>query len=161
MNKSIPFLVLCLVAIPTFAKEKYAPLPEKVLRAKTIFIDNRTMDARIGDYVFREIPKWKRFVLVTDRSKADLAFVLTESTHEAVASNNVRTTNQIGTTSITTGGGVYSYVDGSVTLEIVDADGSVWANTKPFSRKGATTDLMHDLKKRIEYQEREQRATVK
>jgi hypothetical protein len=151
--KIIGLIVLLLIAVPVLAKEKYAPLPETLMRAHSVFIENKTMDARIGDYVFREIPKWKRFVLVTDRAKADVVFVITENTHEAVASNNVRTTNVIGTTAITTGGGVYSYQDGSVTLEIVDADGTVWANTRAFSRKGAMRDLLNDLRDRIKRQE--------
>jgi hypothetical protein len=33
----------------------------------------------------------------------------------------------------------------------------VWANTKAFSRKGATKDLMNDLRQRIERQEKAER----
>jgi hypothetical protein len=150
-------LVIIFLAVPTFAKETYAPLPGQLMQAKTVFLENKTKDAKIGDGVFRELSKWKRYVLVTDRSKADIVFVLTMTTHEAIWSNGTRVSNQIagsGTT-ITTGGQVYSYTTGRVTLEIQDMEGTVvWANTKPFSRKGATKDLMKDLKQRIERQEK-------
>jgi hypothetical protein len=149
-------LLIMFLVVPTFAKD-YAPLPEKLLQAKTVYVENQTKDAERGDTMFRELSKWKRYVLVTDKSKADLVFVLTMSTHEAIGSNGTRVSNQIagsGTT-ITTGGQVYSYTTGRVTLEIQDTEGTVvWANTKSFSRKGATKDLMKDLKERIERQEK-------
>ncbi|HYT21374.1 MAG TPA: hypothetical protein VEW05_14240 [Candidatus Polarisedimenticolia bacterium] len=147
-------LLVPLLAVSTFAKETYAPLPEKLMQAKTVYVENKTKDAQIADVVFRELLKWKRYVLVTDKSKAELVFVLTETTHEAIYSNGTRVSNQIGSATITTGGQIYSYTAGSLTLEIQDAEGTVWANTKPFSRKGATRDLMNDLRQRIERQEK-------
>ena len=106
----------------------------------------------MADVAFRELPK--KYVLVNDKSKADLVFVLTMATHEAIWSNGTRVSNHIGATTITTGGQVYSYTAGSITLEIQDADGTVWANTKVFSRKRATRELMNDLRQRIEHQEK-------
>ncbi len=147
-------LLTLLLTFPMVAKETYAPLPDKIMHAKTVFIENRTNDAEVADMVFRELPKWKKYALVNDRSKADLVFVLTMATHEAIYSNGTRVSNQISNTTITTGGQVYSYTAGSITLEIQDAGGTVWANTKPFSRKGATKDLMNDLRQRIERQEK-------
>ncbi len=138
----------------TVAKESYAPLPEKLIQAKTVYVENKTMDAGVADTAFRELGKWKKYVLVNDKSKADLVFVLTMSTHQAITTNSTQVSNQIGATTITRGGEVYSYTAGSVTLEIQDAGGTVWANTKPFSRKGATKQLMNDLRQRIERQER-------
>jgi len=106
----------------------------------------------VADVAFRELPK--KYVLVNDKSKADLVFVLTMATHEAIWSNGTRVSNHIGATTITTGGQVYSYTAGIITLEIKDADGTVWANTKVFSRKRATRELMNDLRQRIEHQEK-------
>ena len=150
----LTMFLLTLLLFPVAAKETYAPLSEKIMHAKTVFIENRTNDAEVADMVFRELPKWKKYALVNDRSKADIVFVLTMATHEAIYSNGTRVSNQISNTTITTGGQVYSYTAGSITLEIQDAGGTVWANTKPFSRKGATKDLMNDLRQRIERQEK-------
>ncbi len=147
-------LLVPLLAVSTFAKESYAPLPEKIMHAKTVYVENRTMDAVVADTAFRHLQKWKKYVVVNDRSKADLVFVLTMATHEAIYSNGTRVSNQIGATTITTGGQIYSYTAGSITLEIQDAAGTVWVNTKPFSKKGATRELMNDLRQRIERQEK-------
>src|SRR5260370_8408308 len=123
------------------------------MQAKTVYIENRQNDAEVADMIFREPRKWKKYVLVSDRSKADLVFVLTMATHEAIYSNGTRVSNQISNTTITTGGQVYSYTAGSITLEIQDAGGTVWANPKPFSRKGATKELMNDLRQMIQRHE--------
>ena len=159
MSVLATFLTMFLLTLLTFpmatvAKESYAPLPEKLMHAKTVYVENRTNYAEVADMVFRELPKWKKYVVVNDKSKADLVFVLTMATHEAIYSNGTRVSNQISNTTITTGGQVYSYTAGSITLEIQDAQGVVWANTKAFSRKGATRDLMNDLRQRIERQEK-------
>jgi hypothetical protein len=57
---------------------KYAPLPDRVASAKTIFYVNDTGSTRFGDDMYQEIRKWNRWQVVTDRSKADLIFVLSQ-----------------------------------------------------------------------------------
>ena len=156
--KSISNFVLVAIllsALGTFAKEEYAPLPPKLLLAKTVFIENKTGHAEAGDALFKELNKWGRFQIAKTKSDAELVFVLTLESHESVYSSP-SVTNQVGTSKITTGG-VRSYTAGSVTLNILDAhnDSDVWENTKPLSRKGATHDLVDDLRKRIETQEKE------
>jgi fructose-specific component phosphotransferase system IIB-like protein len=66
------------------------------MQGKTVYIENKTGDARVADTVFRDLAKWKKYVLVTDKSKADLVFVLTMSTHEAIYTNGTRVSNSIG-----------------------------------------------------------------
>jgi hypothetical protein len=62
--------------------DKYAPLPDKVVKAKTVFYVNDTGNSRFGDDLYREIKKWNHWEVVTDRSKADLVLVLSQ--HETV-----------------------------------------------------------------------------
>lgn len=147
---------IVLVAVAANSKESFAPLPTKISQAKTVFIDNKTASAHISDEVYHDLTKWNRFTIVADKSKADLVLVLTQETHQAISSDNTVVTNQVGSAKIANGGGVYSYTSGKVTLTILDAhdDSEIWANTKAFSRKGATHDLVEDLKKRMEYQEK-------
>jgi len=57
---------------------KYAPLPEKVVAAKTVFFVNDTGNSRFGDDMYQELRKWNRWQVVGDRSKADLIFVLSQ-----------------------------------------------------------------------------------
>src|SRR5260370_34414056 len=116
-------LVLCLfIASNTFGKEKYAPLPSKLMQAKSVYIENKTGDAERGDVFFKELTKWKRFSIVSEKSKADLVFVLGMTTHEAVASNNVRVTNKISdNTRMTTVDAHYSYEYDNESSDTVDA----------------------------------------
>src|SRR5260370_34309349 len=89
-------LVLCLfIASNTFGKEKYAPLPSKLMQAKSVYIENKTGEAERGHVFFKELTKWKRFSIVSEKSKEDLVFVLGMKTHEAVASSNVRAPNKL------------------------------------------------------------------
>ena len=75
-------LILLAFAFCTFtlaAKEKqHLPLPATVLAAKTVFIDNQTGMAKLGDRAYEELKKWGRFSnKLTDRKHADLIFQLT------------------------------------------------------------------------------------
>src|SRR5260370_37745499 len=101
MKMSATFLsmfLLTLLQFPVAAKETYAPLPEKIMHAKTVFIENRTNDAEVADMVFRELPKWKKYALANDKSKAVPEFVLTMATHEAIYSNGTPASNHIPNT---------------------------------------------------------------
>ncbi|SRR6266576_928489 len=78
-------LVLTFVIMPSpvYAQhatdnDKYAPLPEKVVKAKTVFYVNDTGNSRFGDDLYRELKKWNRWEVVTERSKADLVLVLSQ-----------------------------------------------------------------------------------
>lgn len=71
---------LLLNAIGACAQEKlYAPLPDRVVAAKTVFFMNESGTARFGDDLYRELKAWNRWEVVTDRDKADLILVLSAS----------------------------------------------------------------------------------
>jgi predicted Zn-dependent protease len=75
-------LLLCSAAAA--AREKiYAPLPDKVIAAKTVFLVNDSGAAKFADALYREVKDWNRWQVVTDRGKADLVLVL--SRQETVA----------------------------------------------------------------------------
>jgi len=68
----------------TAAKEKHhLPLPPVVFTAKTVFIDNQTGMAKLGDRAYEELQKWGRFQIVSDPKQADLIFLLTAQEHNA------------------------------------------------------------------------------
>jgi outer membrane protein assembly factor BamB len=74
------FGLLLLCALTAVAEEKiYAPLPEKIVTAKTVFFMNESGTARFGDDLYRQIKAWNRWDVVTDRGKADLVLVLSPS----------------------------------------------------------------------------------
>ena len=64
-----------------FAQDKYAPLPEKVINARTIFYVNDTGSSTFGDNLYQELEKWNRWEVVTDKKNADLILVLSQRDH--------------------------------------------------------------------------------
>jgi len=80
MRISISFLsVVCILSFSSsaLAKTKHAPLPQQVLQAKTVYIDNQSGLAYIGDRAYDEVSKWGRFKIVNSAKDADVVFLLT------------------------------------------------------------------------------------
>ena len=58
-------------------KEKnHVPLPAQVIAAKTVYIDNQSEGASVGDKAREELRKWGRFQLVSDRAGGGFNFRL-------------------------------------------------------------------------------------
>lgn len=78
MRRSILALLL-LQAVYLFAgDDQYAPLPDKIVNAHTVFLMNETGKAKFGDAVYKEIKTWNRWQVVTERNEADLILVVTD-----------------------------------------------------------------------------------
>lgn len=73
-------LVLAALSVPVMAKMR-APLPDKLLAARTVYLENWTGDADLVDDLYEELQLWNRFKIVTDKSKADLIVRLSVSTY--------------------------------------------------------------------------------
>jgi len=66
-------LVALILAIPlVLAAQTVSP---KVLSARTVYVDNQTGFAYVGDRAMEELKKWGRFKLIADREEAD--FIMT------------------------------------------------------------------------------------
>src|SRR2546423_899142 len=77
---TVVFGVLLLCSLIAVAEKKiYAPLPDKIVAAKTVFFINESGTARFGDDLYRQIKSWNRWEVVGDRGKADLVLVLSPS----------------------------------------------------------------------------------
>jgi len=72
-------LVLVLCSLAVAGEKAYAPLPDKVVTAKTVFFVNESGTARFGDDLYQQIEAWNRWQVVTARTKADLVLVLSPS----------------------------------------------------------------------------------
>jgi hypothetical protein len=57
---------------------KYAPLPDQIVIAKTVFLINETGKAKFGDAVYKQIKTWNRWQVITDKTQADLVLVVTD-----------------------------------------------------------------------------------
>jgi outer membrane protein assembly factor BamB len=77
---TVVFGALLLCSLIAVAEKKiYAPLPDKIVAAKTVFFINESGTARFGDDLYRQIKSWNRWEVVGDRGKADLVLVLSPS----------------------------------------------------------------------------------
>lgn len=74
MNK---FVFVFLLVSSTLALGQKAPLPDNVVKASSVFLINES-NSKLGDAVYRELRKWNRWQLVTERSKADLVLVVSQ-----------------------------------------------------------------------------------
>src|SRR5215831_15998551 len=71
------FLVLVLLCASTAAKEKqHLPLPQQIISAHTVFIDNQTGLAQLSDEAYREIRHWHRWQIVANADQADVVLLL-------------------------------------------------------------------------------------
>jgi hypothetical protein len=136
MRIAAALLAITICAAPlTAGEENHMPLSAKIMTAKTIYIDNRSGMAQVGDRAYDELKNWGRFQVVTDRKQADLILVLSVETHSA----------------------------GPTTVSILDpATGdTLWESTHAwrgslFVHGSATRDIIKDLRKRVEEQQRQQ-----
>ena len=72
----LPALVFSGALLIAGADEKYAPLPDKIVQAKTVFLQNDSGEQGLIDQVYREIEQWGRWKVVTDRAEADIVIGL-------------------------------------------------------------------------------------
>jgi hypothetical protein len=143
-------LIVLLLSIMALA-EKHAPMPDRLMNAKTLYIDNQSGVAETADRAYDEFSKWNRFKIVTDRGQADLIFLIevdpgTSGEHGTVSTYNSGT-QSVQTSSIHTSG-----QNGATKVRVIDqrTGDTLWAQTKPFAFKSATRKIVKELRKRME-----------
>lgn len=167
MHTSRSFLAAALILtvapiLPAKNKQslEHAPLPAKVLTAKTIFIQNETNQPEIADKAYTQLKSWGRYQVVDSKEKADLVLLFTlgyshtqHQDSDYVSLYNSQTgayTSGVvpsGTTTVT-----WTYTQ----VRVIDAATSdvMWADERPWLRKHSATDeLMEALKLRVGEQE--------
>jgi len=50
----------------------YAPLPPKLIAAKTVFLQNDSGEQKFADHLYRQIHEWGRWRVVADKADADV-----------------------------------------------------------------------------------------
>jgi hypothetical protein len=137
------------------ATKTRAPLPAKVLSAKSIYIENHA-SARDTDTVHEELKKWGRWEIVQDRAKADLVLVLSaqegQSSSGTTAVYDPTPAPGMGGAGTWKYGTTHSASGGSTHLELVEAKTgqTLYADTW-----GTIRRTIKELRKRIEEQEKE------
>jgi len=74
MKTLLAFVLLCIV--PLQAGAQRAALPQAVINARTVYIENETSVAGLEYTAILELNKWGRFGLAESRDKADLILLL-------------------------------------------------------------------------------------
>lgn len=148
------------------AKEKgHLPLPPEILSAKTIYIDNQSGIAKLGDRTYQQVTKWGRWQVVTDRRKADLILLL--SAHEyngGYVTTGGETTGRVddnGNINMTTQPTYSRPMDvGYTYITVVDpkTGDSLWSDSKRWGNlyngfHSASKGLIDELMKRIKEEE--------
>ena len=76
MTRRLLFVITLAGLFTTSAQEKYAPLPAKLVAAKTAYLENDTGEHKFSDHVFGQLQQWGRWRIVTNRSEADVVVSL-------------------------------------------------------------------------------------
>lgn len=155
-------LCLLLLSILCFAgKPKHAPLPEALMTAKTVYIDNQTGDSKTKDLWYQGLTEWGRFGVVADPKVADLIFRITNQS-EVTDYDTTKVSDDDAKTKVKR--------KRATTLEVLDTKSQLilWSDTKDSAdfhvtafyhhHSPGTDAIIKELRKRIEEQERQQKA---
>ncbi len=160
-------LVMCgVVSATSFAKpQKHLPLPPAILSAKTVYIDNQSGIAKIGDRAYEQITKWGRWQVVSDRHKADLILLLSAReynggyvTSGGQTSGTIDDNGNINATTQPTYTRRVSVNYTYVTVIDPNTGDSLWSDTKRWGNlyngfHSASKGLVDELMKRIKEEE--------
>ena len=79
----IGFFILATLVPPTASQDKeHSKLSPTILSAKTVYFDDQTGAAQVGEKTREQIEKWGRFQIVQDRKQADLVVLLSASPYK-------------------------------------------------------------------------------
>lgn len=150
----------CLLAAKKEEKVQHAPLPAKVLAAKTIYIQNDSGYADMADKAYTQLKAWGKYQIVDAKEKAELVLVLAVTSTQREG----RSPSWVSVYNSKTGGWTNGTVQTPSTetlnfsqLTLIDsATGEVaWSDRMIWRRKrSATQELIKSLQRRIEEQEK-------
>jgi hypothetical protein len=153
--RAVSLLIVALSLGPSsFAKKEQAPLSASVIAAKTAYVENHG-SAKLKDRSYDELKKWGRWVIVEDRTKADLVIVLSSEEEQSSTGQTQTYDPNMKTGTMTTGGWKYgtetSTTSGSIHLELLDSKTgeSLFADTR-----GNVHIVIAQLRKRIDKQKK-------
>lgn len=77
MNHGAALALIVCSGVSGFAQDgKHAPLPAKLVSARTVFLQNETGEQGFTDAVFMQLQEWGRWRVVTNRANADVVIAL-------------------------------------------------------------------------------------
>jgi hypothetical protein len=137
-----------------------APLPFKVLSAKTIYLQNNSGEADMADRAYTQLKEWGRYQVVDVKEKADIIMVLSETTEQTEGTEASHTSSYNYKTGAWTQGTVtvpdtVTWRFSRVTLVDPSTGDLEWSDQLVQRRKySATQELIKALRDRVEKQEK-------
>jgi hypothetical protein len=164
---AVVLFVLFAICPTVLGHTKHAPLPEQILQAKTVYIDNQSGLATLGDRAYDELSKWGRFKIASSSKDAELVLLI--SAHAYVSGYNTDTTSTVRGTEDSSGniqlsGNSQSQTNAQLTrityMTAIDpkTGNALWSDQKLWGNlytgfRSATRSLVKELRKRVEEQE--------
>ena len=78
----LPLIVGASASVPA---QELAPLPDKLVSAKSVYLINESGDLKAYDRLFKELKAWNHFAVVTARDQADIIMVLSSKDRGSVS----------------------------------------------------------------------------
>lgn len=78
-------LSITMASGPLSAAQDHAPLPERLVEARSVYPVNDSGDLKAFDKFYQELKKWNRFTVVTSRDDAEIIMALTSNPGYAVS----------------------------------------------------------------------------
>jgi hypothetical protein len=161
-NPCLLLLVVSSIALSTlaFAKDKHhLPLPPQITSAKTIYIDNQSGLAKLGDRAYEQLTKWGRWQVVTERQKADLILLLSAHQYDGgYVGNTTGRVDENGNISATSSSTPVTVGYTFITVVDPKTGDNLWSDSKRWGNlytgfHSATKGLVDELMKRINEEE--------
>jgi len=139
---------------------EHAPLPAKVMTAKTIFIQNDSGYAEMADTAYTQLKAWGKYQIVDAKEKADLVLVLAITTRESAGTSPGWVSLHNSETGSWTNGTVSSPSTSTLhftQIRLINAatGDTAWADQRLWRRKRpGTEELIRALRQRVEEQEK-------
>ncbi len=119
--------VLLAITVEVVAKDKHLPLPPQIAAAKTVYIDNQSGLAKLGDRAYEQLTKWGRFQVVQDRKQADLILLLSARDYN----RGYVTSGGETTGTINSSGSINTTTNGNQTTGTIDSSGTINTTSNP------------------------------
>ncbi|MGB9233148.1 MAG: hypothetical protein WCC04_01960 [Terriglobales bacterium] len=161
MKNLLLVFVLFTFAVEIAAKERHLPLPPQITAAKTVYIDNQSGLAKLGDRAYEQLTKWGHFQVIQDRKQADLILLMSARAYDGgyitSGGGTTGTIDESGNINTTNNPTYTSHVSVNYTfLTVIDpkTGDSLWSDSKRWGNlytgfHSATKGLIDELMKRI------------
>jgi len=139
------------------ANEKRGAVPEKVLSAKTIYVENQTTDAELQHDAYMGLNKWGRYEIVDSRQKADIVLRLFGSSIVKFApGGDPSATQNLKPVSETSAAGEELAPPGSTRLTLIDPKSgtTLWSEVRKTSKAQEKSRLLDGLHEAVHQQEK-------